>query len=396
MSEYIWAIPSRTDPPDPSYLDAVHYGATQRVKGTKRLRENETEVEAIEIFGGGAVTPTDMPYTPSSGRVKKRQALTDGDQTQDTPEGVRRMEGLMEEDMVSSMLESVVGVLPKYSDHTVWSEHTMQLVWSIAHKFHLIQPTKEKIDTADSSNRDREIAAITQTLGTLTEEFRSLRARFDERPRMTGESSPPTSTHSKANTVVATGPVYRPTKAPPSQPTKPSRPKSIYHTPQPKNPIHSHHQSRLIVLARGEELDQRKLHPRAVVTFINDALANAEDSRHLRVASAHYNHRRNLILMTREDQKGADLLKHADKFAHVRDTLEMTTDEKRYKVRIDGVWTGEIGTVHSPEQLREELEQYNPVISTVKLISPPKWISFRRRSQVARALLNYLGTWHRG
>ncbi|KAH0581348.1 hypothetical protein H2248_012656 [Termitomyces sp. 'cryptogamus'] len=52
----------------------------------------------------------------------------------------------------------------------------------------------------------------------------------------------------------------------------------------------------------------------------------------------------------------------------------MTTDDRRYKVRIDGVWTGESGTVHTPEELLEELEYANPILKSVKLLSKPKWI----------------------
>ncbi|KAG6825292.1 hypothetical protein H0H92_004135 [Tricholoma furcatifolium] len=255
----------------------------------------------------------------------------------------------------------------------------MQLVWAIAHKFHLITPTKDTSDIADSADRNRDITRIAKALESLTEEVRTLHARIEERPRHEKESPtmPPT-TQPKANAVFATGPTYKPTRAAQSQLPKPTKPQTPYHTNQPKNPMQSHHPSRLVVIARGEELDQQKLNPRALVTYINDALASGEDSRHLRVASAQYNHRRNLILMTREDQTGADLLKHAERFIHVFEvpvhTLELVTDDRCFKVRIDGVWTGKTGTVHTPEELLEELGQVNPIMSNVKLISQPKWI----------------------
>ncbi|KAF8059524.1 Endonuclease/exonuclease/phosphatase, partial [Lyophyllum atratum] len=150
----------------------------------------------------------------------------------------------------------------------------------------------------------------------------------------------------------------------------------------PKTPLDSHHPARLIVISRDGSLAQNRLSERQAVALINDRLAMRNDSKHLRVASARYNHRSNLILMMREDQTGAELKTHADKFIDILTTadappnaIELLTDDKRYKVRINGIWTGrENGQIHTPAEIAEELELNNPVIGKVHPLGPPKWM----------------------
>ncbi|KAG6819824.1 hypothetical protein H0H93_008173 [Arthromyces matolae] len=393
MGEYNWVIQSKKEPPDPKYLEAVRFG------GLKRDRDNDTN--QTDVFG--PVQPTTAPKTPS-GRARKKRvveessssetemeneednlAKADGDKQEKEKEKEKERKAKkpaterMGEERVAKMLEDIVNVLPQYSDHTNWSQHTTQLVWAIAHKFQLLVPANENNTNADSDNRDQKISEIAKALGSLTEEFKTLRSKIEERPKPTAEESKTSSeASSKTRTVHATGPTYRPIPQTPKTSSTTNASHSPYHTSLPKNPMQSYHPSRLVIIPRGCEIDQKRLHPKAIVDNINDALASRESSQHLRVVSAHYNQRRNLIIMSREDQTGADLLKHADAFIHVFDVpenaLEITTDDRRYKVRIDGVWTGEQGTVLEPEELAEELVQKNPIMAKVKLISNPKWI----------------------
>ena len=84
--------------------------------------------------------------------------------------------------------------------------------------------------------------------------------------------------------------------------------------------------------------------------------------------------------MMREDQKGEELRQHAGAFVDIfgvpAHTIEMLTDDRRYKVRINGVWTGRDGkdNIHTPDDLLEEIERFNPVMSKVKLIGKPRWL----------------------
>ncbi|KAG5352024.1 hypothetical protein C0989_004167 [Termitomyces sp. Mn162] len=219
---------------------------------------------------------------------------------------------------------------------------------------------------------------IVATLGKLTKEVKPLSVRMEDRQTKNGKAKTNPEMQSKVNTMHTTGSIYRPTLATTHHMPKPSKQMSPYHAPQPKNPMQPHHQSCLIIIMHSTELDQKVLHPRALVTFINNTLTGSEESQHIRVASAHYNQHQNLILMTREDQTGAKLLKYTHTFTHIfrvlEDTLELMTDDQRYKVQIDKVWTGEPGMVHIPEELLEELEYANPILKLVKLITNPKWI----------------------
>ncbi|GLB45364.1 hypothetical protein LshimejAT787_2200270 [Lyophyllum shimeji] len=86
--------------------------------------------------------------------------------------------------------------------------------------------------------------------------------------------------------------------------------------------------------------------------------------------------------MMREDQTGAELKAHADKFIDILapidappNAVELVTDDRRYKVRINGIWTGrENGRIHTPAEIAEELTLYNPVMDKVRPLGPPRWM----------------------
>ncbi|KAF8074162.1 hypothetical protein FPV67DRAFT_1410541, partial [Lyophyllum atratum] len=219
-----------------------------------------------------------------------------------------------------------------------------------------------------------------KVLEDLSEAVKTLNEQLAVKPKpVTASNSNSTPSDPKgAKTVQATGPVYKPAKAPSRAPQIPATNRPTV----PRTPLDSHHPARLIAISRDGSLAQNRLSERQAVTLINDRLAMHNDSKHLRVASARYNHRSNLILMLREDQTGAELRSHAEKFIDILNpanaspnAVELLTDDKRYKVRINGIWTGrDYGHIHTPEEIAEELALNNPVIGKVNPLGPPKWM----------------------
>lgn len=84
--------------------------------------------------------------------------------------------------------------------------------------------------------------------------------------------------------------------------------------------------------------------------------------------------------MMREDQRGEDLRRHAKEFIDIlgvpANSIDMLMDDRRFKVRINGVWTGRDGEggINTPEDLKEELERFNPIMSRVTLMGNPRWM----------------------
>ncbi|KAG5333548.1 hypothetical protein C0989_005471 [Termitomyces sp. Mn162] len=54
----------------------------------------------------------------------------------------------------------------------------------------------------------------------------------------------------------------------------------------------------------------------------------------------------------------------------------MLTDDRRFKVRVNGVWTGRDGHgfVNTPEDLLEEIRRFNPIMTKVNLMGKPRWM----------------------
>ncbi|RDB29971.1 Nucleic-acid-binding protein from transposon X-element [Hypsizygus marmoreus] len=242
-------------------------------------------------------------------------------------------------------------------------------------------PQSPPSKVADSASVPQGDEVSRKAIAELTKAINLLNERMDGKlPPVAGKNNTSTPSNPQgAKTVLASGPVYKPTAKVPNR----APPSTVTPRPtMPKTPLDSHHPARLIVISRDGSLAQNRLSERQAVALINDRLALQDSSKHLRVASARYNHRSNLILMTREDQTGAELKSHAEKFIDILlpagaqpNAIELVTDDRRYKVRVNGIWTGrENGRVHTPKEVAEELELNNPVIGKVIPIGLPKWM----------------------
>ncbi|KAH0580049.1 hypothetical protein H2248_002863 [Termitomyces sp. 'cryptogamus'] len=230
---------------------------------------------------------------------------------------------------------------------------------------------------ADSLRALQETAELRATVKDLAKAVNTLMARQEATPTQNGETQRPFPEAQGGRTVFTMGPTYRPSaRANPPQ----ARPTPQSHSPNPCSPKEQYHPARLIVIPHGEKFDTTQLNPHRTVNLINDRLARSENAKHLCVASAHYNYKQNLVIMLREDQKGKELRRHAEEFIDIfgvpAHTIEMVTDDRRYKVRINGVWMGRDGEgeLNTPEDLLEEIERFNPVMSKVKLLSKPRWM----------------------
>ncbi|KAH0578904.1 hypothetical protein H2248_003096 [Termitomyces sp. 'cryptogamus'] len=220
----------------------------------------------------------------------------------------------------------------------------MDNAYTIARKFmpELIEAgEKQQTDgNADSSRALQETAELHSTVKDLTKAVADLAARQETRPSTDGGNNKGTPGVTGTKTVIAMGPTYRPTKAGATQ----TQAIALRQHASPRSPKDQYHPARLIVIPRGEKFDAKQMNPRQLVNLINNHLSRSNEAKHLCVASAHFNFNQNLVIMMREDQKGKELRQHAGIFADIfrvlAHTIEMITDDRRYKVRINGVWMG--------------------------------------------------------
>ncbi|KAG5333661.1 hypothetical protein C0989_005090, partial [Termitomyces sp. Mn162] len=284
------------------------------------------------------------------------------------------------EAIVANQLENLKRELQKFSDHHVWGRRATEIAYVIARKFmpELIE-AGEKYHAdgkADSSRALQETAELRSTVKDLAKAVNTLVARQETLPTQNGDNQRGPTEVQGARTVIATGPVYKPTRTSPAH----ARPALQRQQALPRSPKDQYHPARLIVIPRGEKFDTNYLNPRRLVNLINDRLSRSDKAKHLCVASAHYNYNQNLVIMMREDQKGEELRQHAKEFVDIlgvpATTIEMLTDDRRYKVRINGVWTGRDGEtdLNTPEDLLEEIVKFNPIMSKVTLIGKPRWM----------------------
>ncbi|KNZ82013.1 hypothetical protein J132_08901 [Termitomyces sp. J132] len=233
-----------------------------------------------------------------------------------------------------------------------------------------------KEDNADSARALQETAELRSTVKDLAKALNALVARQEARQMTDRENNRGLPEVQGAQTVYATGPVYKPTKA--SRPQ--TRDTAQRQKTMPHSPKDQYHPARLIVIPHGEKFDTNQLNPHRLVNLINNRLAHLDKARHLCVASAHYNYNQNLVIMLREDQKGKELKQHAEEFIDIlgvpAHTIEMITDDRQYKVRINGMWTGRNGEgdLNTPGDLMEEIKRFNLILSKVKLIGNPRWL----------------------
>ncbi|KAH0579258.1 hypothetical protein H2248_003406 [Termitomyces sp. 'cryptogamus'] len=160
MSEFNWVKPSKKEPPDPKYLEAVRYGA--KTKNNKRLRDAEAEM--MDVFG--TANQAAAPKTPS-GRAKKKRAVTEEITSEEELDldmenkGRSQRQGKKKE--VTLALETVVTLLPHFS--------TTQPGQNTPHNCN-------GRETDADSNGDWDIKGIAKALGSLTEEVKTLRAKI--------------------------------------------------------------------------------------------------------------------------------------------------------------------------------------------------------------------------
>ncbi|KAG6875816.1 hypothetical protein C0992_002190 [Termitomyces sp. T32_za158] len=340
-----------------------------------RRKERDTD-----IFDQQADLDRDLdPKTPTRPRKHRTAPLgTQEDSDMETEPGERT--AAEAEAIVVYQLENLRRELQRFSDHHIWGARAMDIAHGIARKFMpelIAAGEKQREDgNADSSRALQETAELRSTVRDLAKVVNTLVARQDVTPTQTGENQGGPPVVQGVKKVIATGPVYRPTKANPVQ----TRPTTHRQQNNPRSPKDQYHPARLIVIPRGEKFDTNQLNPRRLVNLINDRLTHSIDAKHLCVASAHYNHNQNLVIMLREDQKGEELRQHAEEFIDIfgvpAHTIEMVTDDRRYKVRINGVWTGRDGEgdLNTPEDLLEEIKRFNPVMSKVTLMGKPRWM----------------------
>lgn len=286
------------------------------------------------------------------------------------------------EAIVLSQLENLRRELRRFSDHHVWGKRAIEAAYEVARKLvpDLVDAGEKYLEgnKSDTSRALQETAELRTTVNDLVKAVGHLVKRQEAEQTKEGkyQNQPPLT--QGARTVVATGPTYRPVKANPAT-TKNTTPTQRQQY-SPRSPRDQYHPARLIIVPRGSKIDTEDLNPRRLVNLINDRLAQSENAKHLRVASAQYNHNQNLIIMMREDQKGEELRQHAREFIDIlgipEHTVDMLTDDRRYKVRINGVWTGRDGEggYNTPDDLKEELERFNPIMSRVSLIGKPRWM----------------------
>ncbi|KAG6887077.1 hypothetical protein C0992_000907 [Termitomyces sp. T32_za158] len=227
------------------------------------------------------------------------------------------------EAIVVSQLENLSRELRKFSDHHIWGRRTTEIAYTIAKKLmpEIIEAGEKQHagGNADSSRTLQKTAELCLTVKNLAKAVNALVVRQEAIPTQKGENLRGPKEVQGVTTVIA----------------KPLEP--------PQN-------------------------------------TRSNKAKHLCVASAHYNYNQNLVIMLREDQKGEELRQHADEFVDIfgvpAHTIEMLTDDRRFKVRINGVWTGRDGKndTHTPEDLLEEIERFNPIMLKVTLMGKPRWM----------------------
>ncbi|KAG6898688.1 hypothetical protein C0993_005126 [Termitomyces sp. T159_Od127] len=334
---------------------------TRPIPGKRKKRD-------IDVFGQQA---DQEPRTPTRPRTRTETVSDSETETHTTAES---------EAIVLNQLENMNRELQHFSDHHVWGTRIIELAYKVAKKFlpELVEAGEKERDdgNADSSRALQETAELRSTVRDLAKAVKNLVERQEATPKQNGENQRGPQEFQGVKTVTATGPIYRPVKTI----TNNARPTAQTQQFQPRSPKDQYHPARLIVIPRGERIDSLNMNPRKIVTLINDRLSQSEHAKHLCVASAHYNYNQNLVIMMRADQRGEELRQHAEEFIDIfgvpAHTIEMITDDRRYKVRINGVWTGrkEENGVYTPEELMEEIKRFNPVMAKVELMGKPRWM----------------------
>jgi len=154
------------------------------------------------------------------------------------------------------------------------------------------------------------------------------------------------------------------------------------HTPPPltANANKRHHPARLLVLfQRPFAVTTPMVRQRAQIwtkTF-NQALDSTTAPQHLRIKAMRATNLGNLVLFTKSPSVATDFLPYQEMIAQaacsmVNSLARVTTDEKWYKVAIDGVQTMVEDEYTTPQMLLEEIRESRP---NLRLFSDPAWAS---------------------
>lgn len=368
-SESVIKIPKRGPggPPSAHTATQAPFSPAKSTLGRRKQRESD-------VFGQFEEQDPRTPTRPRRKPEEPPEVQMDSDSETEARTAVEA------EAIVVYQLENLRRELQQFSDHHAWGACALEHVHAIAKKFMpelIAAGEKRQADGyADSARALQETAELRSTVKDLAKAVTALAARQETKPATDGESNRGPSESSGAKSVLATGPVYKPIKANTILNKVPAQHQQTI----PRSPKDQYYSARLIVILRGEKFDTASLNPHQLVNLINNRLSHSKDAKHLCVASAHYNYNQNLVIMMREDQKGEELRQHVGEFIDIFGVLahiiEMLTDDRRYKVRINGVWTGRDGedNTHTPDDLLEEIERFNLVMSKVKLIGKPRWL----------------------
>lgn len=279
------------------------------------------------------------------------------------------------ESMMELELRKLLGLIRDTSVHREWPEKIRQLATALAFRIVPEAFMEPEADSVSNVPQNDDLKRLATSIEKIAHEVSVLQGRLDGvTPRGTGnKSAANTASTSDAKSSHAKGPVIKP--APKNTQTTPK-----VNPPTPKNPLAAYHPSRLIVTIRDGPLGAgNRLSEREAVNAINERLAAADDSKHLRVVAVRYNEKSNCVVFTREDQTAAELQQHEAKFLSVLAgpgaTAKTLLDKPWYKVQINGVDTGSSeGRIHTSEEIWDELRLNNPVFESVALLHAPRWM----------------------
>ncbi|KZT71176.1 hypothetical protein DAEQUDRAFT_707516, partial [Daedalea quercina L-15889] len=181
----------------------------------------------------------------------------------------------------------------------------------------------------------------------------------------TGAQSTPPPTNPRAKNTTATGPLYRPTP------------------PAPRNPIHRHHETRLVIQVRGQtNVTTRKFATdrwMAACRSLQHAFPNHKSP----INGYQWNASGNVIVFAGDGITADDLQKHAATFVpHLvgaNTTWNTVVDRKWWKVQINGIPTDYPTVTGSWEKLRP-IDIENTIYATNgwmqgrTMCTQPKWM----------------------
>lgn len=285
------------------------------------------------------------------------------------------MHAEVENTVVEHGLKTLLSDIRDCSIHREWPDKIKKMAAAIAYRIVPEAFTPTAADPGLNSQQNNDLTRLTSNIERIAQQVSSIQARLDGAPYRNSGSKVVASTesHSDAKTSHARGPLIKPAPKTTHPQTKPN-------PPLPKNPLAAYHPSRLIVTIKDGPLGAgNRPSERDAVNAINERLAAADDSKHLRVVAVRFNEKSNCVVITREDQTAAELQQHEQKFLSVLAgpgaTAKTLLDKPWYKIQINGVDTGkDEGKLYTSDEIWEELRLNNPSLEKVSLLHPPRWM----------------------